>query len=42
MRQIGVVTRQMNRVIRNHVRDSGSTRLIEVSGALSTYRLKSE
>ncbi len=40
--QIGVVTRQMNRAIRNQVRKNGSTRLIAMSGESSAYRLKSE
>ncbi|CAM5457569.1 hypothetical protein SHIRM173S_03933 [Streptomyces hirsutus] len=39
-RQIGVVSRQMNRAARNHVRYRGSSRLIERSGSLSLHRVK--
>ncbi len=40
LRQIGVVSRQMNSAARNHVRYSGSSRLTGRSGTPSDQRVK--
>lgn len=40
--QIGVVSRQTNSAIRNHVRYQGSSRLIDRSAASSAYPLNRE
>ncbi len=40
--QMGVVTRQMNRAIRNQVRKNGSSRVMGKSSAPPMNRLKSE